>query len=143
MAIAKSTGLKDGTNSTGSFVSVLNNMLINVYTGSAPSPNAAMTGTLLATISLGGVTNTPLVFGSSSGGTLAMPSGADWHGVNVASGTPGYFVAYNVGDTLGASTSAPRFTGTCGTSGTDMVLSAAAVVSGQNFPVTSFTYTPG
>lgn len=150
MALVRSTGLTNGMLGTVGFNGAMTAMLINIYTGTQPaSPNSAPTGTLLCTISLNGTANNGMVFGAPSAGVISMPSGASWSGTNVATGNPGSFVAYNVGDTLGSSTTANRFSGTCGIAGSgsgganpDLVVTASTLTSGVATPITSMTITP-
>jgi hypothetical protein len=99
---------------------------IEIRTGGKPAtPETAATGTLLATVAVTGSF-------SASGGTLTAADPASV--AVVASGTAGYFRVKTSGGTA-------KVDGTVGTSGTDMVLDNAALVSGGtvNLGVPSFT----
>ena len=104
---------------------LLNGGSIKIYSGSQPSENASLTGTLLGT-----VTFSATAFGSSSGGTATANSIT---GANaVATGTAGYCALCESGGTVVG-------TGTVGTSGADLNLNTTSIVSGAPISVSSFT----
>jgi glyoxylate carboligase len=101
---------------------------IIIYSGAAPANVAAsVTGTLLVQF-----TGNATQFGTVSSGVLTASSVA---GVNAAAtGTAGYFRINTSGGTAVVQ-------GTCGTSGTDMILTNTAINSGQACTFTSLTVT--
>lgn len=105
--------------------------VIKLFSGAAPANcGTADTGTLLVQFAgnAGG-------FGTASGGVLTASAVASV--TATASGTPGYFRIYPTA----ASTTNAVVQGTVGTSGTDMILTAASVTSGQTCNFTSLTVT--
>lgn len=107
---------------------LLNSGTIRIYTGTQPALNAALTGTLLATMTFGAT-----AFGASSGGTAT--ANAITSGTAAASGTAGYFaVLKSDGTTVVA-------TGTVATSGADLNVNTTAFTSGVSVSCSSFTIT--
>lgn len=106
--------------------------LLRIFTGSPPANcAAAQTGTLLVEMNL------PTVYLAASSSGARAKTGT-WQGTAVATGTAGYFRLIRTSDTT------CHLQGTAGTSGTDMILDAAAVTSGQIVSVLTFTITaPG
>jgi len=115
-----------------------------------------VTGTVAAT-GAGGITITPIVdigtgvtgiagvngltYGGATSGVLAKGTGV-WSGTNLATGTASYFRLYgSVADTLALSTTLIRVQGTCGTSGTDYIMSSTTLTSGYTHTVDGFTLT--
>jgi hypothetical protein len=99
---------------------------IEIRTGTQPaSANNAASGTLLATITL---PSTP--FGSASGG--AISKNGTWSATISTSGTAGY--ARFIGGSNVCDVSV-------GTSGADMIIDNATLVSGGTVTVSAFTYT--
>lgn len=106
--------------------------LMRLFTGSPPANCAAAdSGTLLAELSL------PTDWmAAASGGSKSLAG--TWEDLSAnGSGTFGHFRVYN---TAGSTC---HIQGTAGTSGTDMIVSAATVTAGDSFTVTSFTLTDG
>lgn len=105
---------------------------VQIYSGTQPATCAtASSGTLLTTFSLGStwatVTSGVLTFSSTPVASTA-----------VATGTAGY---YRIMDTALANC---HEQGTVGTSGTDLIIDNASIVSGQTVNITSWTKTyPG
>lgn len=104
---------------------LLNSGTLKIYSGSQPSEDGSLTGTLLATLTFGST-----AFGSSSGGTAT--ANAITGGTAVATGTAGYFALEESGGTV-------VDTGTCGTSGADLNLNTTSIVSGAPVSCTGFT----
>ena len=103
--------------------------VIKLFSGAAPANcGTADTGTLLVQFAgnAGG-------FGSVASQTLTASAVASV--TATASGTPGYFRIYPTA----ATTTNAVVQGTCGTSGTDMILTAASVTAGQTVNFTSLT----
>lgn len=104
------------------------NAQIIIYTGTAPANVAtAPTGTLLVQFAgnAGG-------FGTASSGVLTASAVANV--TAAATGTAGYFRINTSGGTA-------VLQGTCGTSGTDMILTNTSINSGQTCTFTSMTIT--
>lgn len=107
------------------------NAVIKVWSGSAPANcGTADTGTLLVTFAgnAGG-------FGTASAQVLTASAVANANAGNT--GTAGYFRIY---PSAATSTNAV-IQGTCGTSGTDMILTNTSINSGQTCTFTSLTIT--
>ena len=94
--------------------------LIRIYSGSVPaSAEAALGGaTTLATATL------PTPSGTVSGDVLTLDLDPDVEVAAVATGTASFFRILTSGGTAIAQ-------GTCGTSGTDMILTSTSITSGQ------------
>lgn len=122
--------------------------VIRIYSGSQPADaDTAESGTLLCEITVsdgafsGGTWTNGLVFDEVSSGVISIPSGDTWQGTNAATGTAGWFRFYDNNYTTGASTTAVRFDGSCGTSGTQMNMSSTSLTSGKTHTVDSFDFT--
>jgi hypothetical protein len=108
------------------------NAVIKVFTGTAPTNcGTADTGTLLLTFA-----GNAAGFGSVASQVLTASAVASVTAAN--SGTAGYFRVYP----SAATTTNAVFQGTAGLSGTDMILTANPVTSGQTCNFTSLTITP-
>jgi len=104
--------------------------VIKIWTGSIPTDCAtADTGTLLVTFAGGSP------FGTAATGVLTVNSVANATASN--SGTAGYFRIY---PSAATSTNAVM-QGTCGTSGTDMILTTGTINSGNTIQFTSMSIT--
>lgn len=106
---------------------LLNSGTIKIYTGSQPSEDASVTGTLLATMTFGAT-----AFGNSASGVATANSITSGTAGNT--GTAGYFALEESGGSVVA-------TGTVGTSGCDMNVNTTSVVSGATVSCSSFTIT--
>lgn len=130
---------------------------IKIYGGSGVTPpasaDAAVTGTLLATISLNssgtGLTfdtsvNNPVTFVTDSAGlkyaVLIKPPAATWSGLIAASGDAVYFRYVKAGDTGALSTTDIRAQGTIGVSAADMLWTNIALVSGNTKAINLFQF---
>lgn len=114
--------------SVNAITALLNSGFIKVYTGTQPAENAAVTGTLLASMTFGST-----AFGASSGGTAT--ANAITSGVASNTGTAGYFALVKSDNTTVVGT------GTIGTSGADLNISTTSIVTGATVGCTSFTIT--
>lgn len=134
-----STGLRNGALATGSVRAALNGGSIKYYTGSPPATaDAAVTGTLLTTLTVG-ASGTGLTFAASAvDGVLPKEPTETWQGVNVATGTAGYARFVAAGDTGALSTTAPRIQMTVGVVGTDLLMANTLMTSGQTFTLNYF-----
>lgn len=124
------------------FVEIMRNCKCNVYTTPKPATaDAAATGTLLATVTLN-ETATGLTFDASVNGVVGKPSSEIWKGNISTTGTAFWFRFYESGDDPSLlSTTAARFDGTVGTSGTDMIVGSTTLTQDLKFEITGFSYT--
>jgi hypothetical protein len=120
-----SSGFKSAFDSTG---------VIRIYSGTAPGPDNAVTGTLLSTLTLA-ATSFSVSGGVATAGAIASDTSA------AATGTAGYFRVSLSGDATGASTTLRRLEGTVGTSGADLNLNNTSITSGGTVSISSWTYT--
>ena len=126
MALRKNTGLKDAQ--ANAFAALFAAGSLKIYSGSQPaSGNDAASGTLLCTITL----PSP-AFGASASGVISKTG--TWQGTAAATATAGWARIANSGNTQ-------SFDVTVGTTGTDLIIDDAAIVSGGAVVVTAFTYT--
>jgi len=133
-------------NSQG-FKDIFANNVIRVYSGAAPAnADAVETGVLLLKLTKSSGAVTPGTstngnnFGTITTGVLAKDANV-WSGVGLADGTAGHFRVYDNGEITGASTTSKRCQGTCGTSGTDFVMSSSTIVTGATVTLDSFNIT--
>lgn len=136
MAIKTSLGFAIHVNTVGSLLSAMDvagdGMAVDIFTGTAPAPEAAATGTkLIRYTNAGGATGLTL---ESVAGTrrVRKPSGETWSGTTLATGDAGYYRIVRIGDTNGASDSAQRIQGVCSSdiALADMYLPSVAFTSG-------------
>lgn len=147
MTIRLSTRLRDNLAGTTGFATTFANGVVEIYTGSQPaSADAAVTGTLLGTVTLNSGAFTPgsptngLTFAAASGGSVSK-SGV-WSFNGVAVGTAGWFrLKGNATDAGGVSTVLPRLDGSVAVSGADMNLSNIAITVSAPVTVDTFTVT--
>lgn len=156
MAERLSTGFANAINTVGDVKTIMANGVIAIYSGTQPTTaDLIETGTLLAHITLGSVTQTVpmtgtngLNMGTSSGGVLSKAVAESWSGngeaaAGVSPGTAaGWFRWYDAGHVVGASSSEVRMDGNIGTSSTnEMQLSNTSIVTSNPISVTTFTFT--
>jgi hypothetical protein len=131
MTMKLSTGLRNKMLDTGSLKSIFAAGFIKIYSGSAPADaDAAVTGTLLCTISIssGG---TGINFAASAASGVLQKNGSEvWSGVNAATGTAGYFRHVAAGDTGASSTTEARIQGSVATAGGELNLTSVSLTSG-------------
>lgn len=109
-----------------------NSGTLRLYSGSQPSTDGSLTGTLLVSMTFG---STAFAAATASGSGGSMSANAITSGTAVATNTAGYcaFVESN-GTTVIA-------TGSVGTSGADLNLSTLVIVTGANVACSSFIVT--
>jgi hypothetical protein len=110
----------------------LNNGFLAIYTGAQPALNAALTGTLLATLPLSA---TAFATATASGGTVTATANPVTTANAGNSGNAGYFALLKSDGTTVV------VTGSAGTGGTDLVMPVAAIVSGAPVSVSALTIT--
>ncbi len=131
MALQASTGLRDKLLDTGSLKSLMALGSIKIYSGAIPAnADAAVTGTLLCTITLNSTATGLSMAAAAVAGVLEKLSSETWSGVNAASGTATYYRHVAVGDTGALSTTEARLQGLVGTVGVEMNLSSTTLTSG-------------
>lgn len=144
MTMKISTGARNKLMDTGSMRSVFAAGFIKIYSGTPPADaDAAVTGTLLVTISIssGG---TGINFDTSAAsGVLSKAPAETWSGV-CAAGTAGYFRHVAAGDTGVSSTTEARMQGGVATLGSDLNLSSVTLVGGATQTIDFYSVTlPG
>lgn len=124
------------------FVEIMRNCKCNIYSTPKPATaDAAATGTRLATVTLN-ETATGLTFDASVNGVVGKPSTEIWKGNIDSTGTAVWFRFFEAGDDpTQISTTAARFDGTVGTSGTDMIVGSTTLTLNLKFEITGFSYT--
>lgn len=118
--------------SVNAVTALLNSGYINIYTGSQPSVDGGVTGTLLAQL-----TFSATAFGNSS----ASGSGATATANTITSGTAGNTGTAAYFALLKSDDSTVVATGSVGTSGCDLNLNSTAISSGATVSCSSFTIT--
>lgn len=126
------------------------NGVLEVYTGSQPADSdTAESGTKALRITDASGAFTPgsatngLRFDAVAAGVLSKTTSQVWSGVGLInpSGTAGYFRFYDNSYTTGASTTAVRFDGACGTSGQQLNMSTLTITYSATTTIDSFNYT--
>jgi hypothetical protein len=132
--VANNPQFYDGTveAAVNAAAALLDSGFIEVYTGSQPSLDGALTGTLLATMTFGAT-----AFGNATaaGGTVTAAANAISSGTAGNTGTAGYFAL------LKSDNSTVVATGSVGTSGADLNLSTLSIASGNTVSCSSFEIT--
>ena len=147
MTVRLSTGLRTNLAGTTGFGATFANGVIDVYSGSQPvNADAAVTGTLLGTVTLNSGAFTPgtatngLTFAAAAAGAVAK-SGV-WSFNGVAAGTAGWFrLRGNAADNNALSTTLPRLDGSVATSGADLNLSNITIATGAPSTIDTFSWT--
>lgn len=111
---------------------LLNGGFLEIYTGTQPALDGALTGTKLAKLSLN-ATFAPTAVASA--GTVTATANAITSSAALATGTAGYFALLKPDDTTVVAT------GSVGTSGADLNLNSLSVSSGATVSCSSFTIT--
>jgi hypothetical protein len=139
VAVAKGGSLKD----------VMKDGVLKIYSGAQPATaDAAATGTLLATITVGsgawvaGAFDNGLEFEDDPLSGEIEKNSEVWSGLGLADGTAGWFRFYaNPTDAGTSSTTLPRIDGSVGTSNNDLVMASTAIVTGRTYTIDSFKIT--
>lgn len=140
MPIQISTGAANAVLATGSLRTTFAAGFLRIYTGSAPATaDAAVTGTLLCTISVNS-SGTGVNFDTAAAaGVLAKAPAEVWSGVNAATGTAGYFRHTAAGDTGALSTTQSRIQGNVGVTGSDLNLTSVSLVNAATQTIDFYT----
>ena len=133
--------------SRGAFKQIFANNIIRVYSSAAPAnADAVETGVLLLVLTkssaavVAGTAANGNNFDAIATGVLSKDANV-WSGVGLADGTAGYWRLYDNGIITGASVTSKRCQGTCGTSGTDFVMSSTTIVTGATVTLDTFNIT--
>lgn len=131
MSMQASTGLRTQMLDTGSLKSILAAGFIKIYSGAPPvNADAAITGTLLCTISQSSGGTGINLAASAAAGVIQKLSSETWSGTNAATGTAGYFRHVAAGDTGVSSTTEKRVQGVVALAGGEINLASVALTSG-------------
>lgn len=135
-----STGLRNGMLSGLSLKAALNGGSLILFSGPVPpTADAAATGTVLMSLTVGGNGTTGLTFGSAADGVISKSEAEVWATSAVdISGTISYFRFVSSTDSGGDSTTEARIQGTAGIVGTDLVLTSTEVTAGQPWTLNYF-----
>lgn len=147
MTVRLSTALRTALAGTTGFASTFANGVIEIRTGTQPATaDAAVTGTLLGTVTLAsgaftpGVATNGLTFAAAAAGAVSK-SGV-WSFNGIADGTAGWFrLKGNAVDAGALSTVLNRLDGSVAVSGADLNLSNIVIAIGAPNTVDSFTFT--
>ena len=148
MALRLSTGFRNKILGTEAFRDIFANGVIYLYSGTQPgSADSAVTGTLLAKVTVGGGTfnfgspDNGLNFDAPSGGEIQKAADEIWRFVGEANGTVGWGrLMGNTLDELGASDTLARLDFSVGRTGADLNLSSTSITSSQTGTIDTFTY---
>ena len=135
-----STGLRNGMLSGLSLKAALDGGSLRLFSGPVPATaDAAATGTVLMSLTVGGNGTTGLTFGSAANGVISKSEAEVWATSAVGtSGTISYFRFVSSTDSGGNSTTEARIQGTAGIVGTDLVLTRTEVTAGQPWTLNYF-----
>jgi hypothetical protein len=140
MALKTSTGLRNKLLDNGSLKATFALGFIKFYTGTPPADaDAAVTGTLLVTISNNSSGTGINMAAAAVAGVLAKLASETWSGVNAATGTATYYRHVAVGDDGTLSTTQARIQGTIATAGADMNLSSTSLTAAATQTVDYYT----
>lgn len=147
MTVRLSTGLRTALAGATGFSSAFANGVIEIYTGTQPATaDAAVTGTLLGTVTLNSGAFTPgsptngLTFAAAANG--AVTKAGVWGFNGAANGVAGWFrLKANEVDAGGVSPSAVRLDGSVATSGADLNLSNITIAIGAPNTIDTFIWT--
>jgi len=113
------------------FTALCNSGFLEIWSGTQPALNGALTGTKLAKLSLSA---TAFATATASAGTVTATANAITASAGLTSGTAGYFALMKSDDSTIVAT------GSVGTSGADLNLSSLSITTAQ-VSITSFTVT--
>lgn len=140
MTTKVSTGLRNKVLDTGSLKSRLALGFLKLYSGAEPATaDAAVTGTLLSTISVGG-TGTGLSLDAAAVGGVIAKAAEVWSGPIVATGVAGYWRFSAAGDTGASSITEERIQGSIGLAGADINLSSTSLTTNAALSAQTINY---
>ena len=118
--------------SVNAVTALLNGGFLQIYSGSQPSLNGSLTGTLLASLPFSG---TAFPSATAAAGTVTATANPITPALAAASGTAGYHAL------LKSDASTVVATGSVGTSGADLNLSTLSITAGQTVSCSSYLIT--
>lgn len=129
MTAKLSTAMRNHMLEGGSVKAAFTTLELRIYSGTEPvSADDAITGTKLTTIR--GPSAAALAFDAAASGSLPKAASQVWSGVNSASGTATHFRLVDVADADGASSTAKRIQGKCGTAGAELNMTSTSIANG-------------
>lgn len=142
MTLKASTGLRSKLLDTNPLKTIMAASFIKIYTGAEPATaDAAVTGTLLCTISINS-TGTGVNFDTAAvAGVLSKAPAEVWSGVNAAGGTAGYYRHVAAGDDGTLSTTQARLQGSVATAGGELNLSSTTLTNGATQTIDYYSVT--
>jgi hypothetical protein len=117
---------------TNAKAALLNGGFLEIWSGSQPAVDGALTGTKLAKLSFAA---TAFASATASGSGATAQANAIASAIALATGTAGYFAVLKSDDTTVVGT------GTVGTSGADLSMSSLSIVAGQVVACSGFQLT--
>ena len=111
---------------------LLNSGFIEIYSGSQPAVDVALTGTKLAKLTFSA---TAFPASSNSGGTVTATANSITSDTSAVAGTAGYFALLKSDDTTVVAT------GSIATSGADMTINSLTIAGGATVSCSAFTIT--
>lgn len=127
-----STGLANALLGSQSLKDALAGGKICIYSGAAPtSADAAATGTLLCTVTLGANPASGITLDTAAAGAITKPAADTWSGSNVANGQASYFRWVTLADDASQSSTAKRIQGLVSTSGAHLNMTSVNLVQGE------------
>jgi hypothetical protein len=140
MTIKVSTGLRNKVLDTGSIKSRLALGTLKIYSGAEPTTaDAAVTGTLLCTITVNGGATGLSMAASATDGVLTKAAEV-WSGAIVATGVAGYYRFVSATDTGISSATEERIQGSVGLAGADLNLSNTSLVTNASLSAQTIDY---
>lgn len=129
----RSTGLRNGLLTSGSFKSLIDGKVINIYSGAAPASadDAIGAAVLLCTISVDGSGTGVTLATPASGGQVTKNPAEVWSGTILSSGTASFFRIQTAADDGSASATAVRLQGNIGLDGADLNFATLSLVTGN------------
>lgn len=116
----------------GGKAALLNGGWLEIWSGSQPALDGALTGTKLARLGFG---NPAFGTATAAAGTGTATANAISSGIALATGTAGYFAVLKSDDSTVVGT------GTVGLSGADLDMSSLSIIAGQVVACSGFTLT--
>jgi len=131
------------------FAEIFKDGVIDIYSGTRPvNADAAVSGTLLGTVTLSGAAFTPgspaggLEFGTALDRSIDKASAEVWQFTAQAAGTATWFrIRGNAVDAGSSSTTLPRIDGTISAFGGDATLSDTNIVNGNVYTLNACKFT--
>lgn len=123
---------EEAEDAVDAFCAELNSGFLEIFTGGQPAVDAALTGTLLVTLTFSA---TAFAGSTASGGIITATANAITNGTAVANGTAGYFALLKSDNVTVCAT------GSVGTSGADLNLNSLSILTSATVSCSSFTVT--